>query len=216
MAKSDPNNFSAKTKDVLAKRAGQICTMCRRHTSGGNANPKKATMIGDAAHIEGAKSSERRYNSSMTPEERSDIENGIWLCKSCHKEIDDNALRFTVEFLHKIKIDHEESILNLSSNGQGGKGGNASVSGNGTAMGGRGGGGGVDGKGGDGGDANVVGDGFAMGGEGGEAGQLNRPARGGRSPFEILGIPNEQLPDGSWLWEKGRGGDGAFPAPKCN
>jgi hypothetical protein len=95
--------------------------------------------------------------------------------------------------------------------GRGGKGGNARVKGDGAAFGGRGGGSGVYGRGGDGGNAEIDGDGFAMGGEGGEAGQIDRGGRGGRSPFEILGIPNEQLPDGSWLWDKGRGGDGAGP-----
>jgi hypothetical protein len=81
----------------------------------------------------------------------------------------------------------------------GGKGGNAKVTGsNSVAIGGIGGGGGSGGKGGDGGSAEVAGDNaFAMGGEGGEAGQLDRGGRGGRSPLEILGVPNMQLPDGA-------------------
>jgi hypothetical protein len=80
----------------------------------------------------------------------------------------------------------------------------------GKAIGGAGGGGGV-GRGGDGGDAKVVGDGMALGGEGGEAGQVDRGGRGGRSPLEVLGVPNRQLPDGTWLWDYGRGGDGGGP-----
>lgn len=97
---------------------------------------------------------------------------------------------------------------------QGGRGGNAKVNGtNSTAIGGLGGGGGPLGKGGDGGSAEAIGDNcFAMGGEGGEAGQLDRGGKGGRSPFEILGHENIQLPDGSFLWDKGRGGDGAGPS----
>jgi hypothetical protein len=100
----------------------------------------------------------------------------------------------------------------------GGKGGNATVRGqNSVAVGGAGGRGGPYGKGGDGGDAHVEGDNvFAMGGEGGEAGQLDRGGRGGRSPFEILGAPNLYLPDGSRLWNYGRGGDGAGPTSKSD
>jgi hypothetical protein len=46
----------------------------------------------------------------------------------------------------------------------------------------------------------------AAGGEGGEAGQPG--GRGGRSGAEVIGIPNVQLPDGTWLWDYGRGGNG--------
>jgi|SRR3989344_1988998 len=99
---------------------------------------------------------------------------------------------------------------------KGGKGGDAKVSGNNSvAVGGIGGGAGPGGKGGDGGSAEVVGDNaFAMGGEGGEAGQADRGGRGGRSPLEILGVPNTKLPDGTYLWDYGKGGDGADPIHK--
>lgn len=113
MPKSDPNDFNKTTVDILAKRAGQVCSKCKRHTSGGNSAPTKVIIVGDAAHIEGAQSTSARYNSRMTSEERSDIKNGIWLCKTCHKEIDDDPIKYTMETLKKMKKDHEESILNL-------------------------------------------------------------------------------------------------------
>ncbi len=105
-------------------------------------------------------------------------------------------------------------LKSKNKNSGGGRGGNAKVNGaNSTAIGGLGGGGGLYGKGGDGGSAEVVGNnGFSMGGEGGEAGQLDRGGRGGRSPMEILGIKNTQLPDGTFLWDYGRGGNGSGPA----
>lgn len=116
------------------------------------------------------------------------------------------------EIWQNIYLNHNPYSLNDYNNG--GRGGNAKVNGNySTAIGGLGGGGGPFGKGGDGGNAEAIGDNcFAMGGEGGEAGQLDRGGRGGRSPFEILGHENIQLPDGSFLWDKGRGGDGAGPS----
>ena len=107
-----------------------------------------------------------------------------------------------------MKSDRPGTLEDSTSNGRGGKGGNARVGGNGTAIGGPGGGGGVGGNGGDGGGAETDGDGSSMGGEGGEAGQIDRGGRGGRSPLELLGYPNEILSDGTRLWEKGRGGDG--------
>ena len=77
-----------------------------------------------------------------------------------------------------------------------GKGGNAIVTGSGIAKGGAGGAIG----GGDGGSAYVGGDGMALGGEAGQA------DRGGRNPLEANGGPNVQLPDGTWIFDYGRGG----------
>jgi hypothetical protein len=94
----------------------------------------------------------------------------------------------------------------------GGEGGSAKANRGGMAIGGRGGAGGHLGPGGAGGSTEATDDGFAMGGEGGEGGRLDRPARGGRSPLEVLGIPDEQLADGTHLWDRGRGGDGGGPA----
>lgn len=96
--------------------------------------------------------------------------------------------------------------------GQGGNGGNAKVCGNGTAIGGSAGKGGNKrcGRGGNGGDASIMGDGIAIGGTGGDAGRLDgTSAKGGMNVFEALGRPNIQLPDGTYLWDYGKGGDGA-------
>lgn len=96
--------------------------------------------------------------------------------------------------------------------GQGGAGGSAHVGGSGMAIGGRGGGGGPGGAGGAGGGGSVAGDGVVIGGDGGEAGQVDRGGRGGMSPLQRMGVPNEKLPDGTWLWDRGRGGDGGNPS----
>ncbi|WP_338687777.1 hypothetical protein [Bradyrhizobium sp. 26S5] len=87
------------------------------------------------------------------------------------------------------------AITGIKSNPTGGgAGGSAKVVGSGTAIGGKGGGGGPNGPGGAGGAAEVNGDGFALGGEGGEAGQADRGGRGGRSPVDVLeemGLAND-------------------------
>ncbi len=93
----------------------------------------------------------------------------------------------------------------------GGDGGNAEVEGNDSrAIGGPGGRGGL-GEGGRGGDAVARGEKvLVVGGEGGEANQPDgRGGRGGRSGFHFAGKEDMQLPDGRWLSEFGRGGDGA-------
>ncbi|WP_434044231.1 MULTISPECIES: hypothetical protein [Sorangium] len=66
--------------------------------------------VGEAAHIRGAKPDSARYVESMTPEERSSITNGIWLCNICAKLIDDDESFFSVDVLYEWKRQHEERI----------------------------------------------------------------------------------------------------------
>ena len=68
-------------------------------------------MTGVAAHICAAAPGPgaRRYDPNMSSEERSHINNGIWLCVSCSVLIDRDEKRFTVDKLHQIKYEHESS-----------------------------------------------------------------------------------------------------------
>ena len=94
--------------------------------------------------------------------------------------------------------------------GSGGQGEDARANGAGSfAMGGPGGHGGV-GPGRAGGGAQGGPGVTSAGGEGGEAGQPDgRGGRGGGSGAEVMGAPNVPLPDGTHLWDYGRGGNGA-------
>ena len=105
------------------------------------------------------------------------------------------------------------ALLRTSSpqRGQGGAGGNASSI-TGPAFGGPGGTSGDCGTGGRGGDAHSD-TGPAFAGPGGDAGTKDHPARGGRVAWEKLGYPNRKLDDGTWLWERGIGGDAQSPCP---
>ena len=74
-------------------------------------SPEKVTMIGKAAHIAGAAPGRgsRRYDPSMTTEQRASISNAIWLCSSHADLIDRDDVKYTVEVLHRMKLAHEES-----------------------------------------------------------------------------------------------------------
>lgn len=94
--------------------------------------------------------------------------------------------------------------------GSGGRGGSASVAGNGVAIGGQGGRGGLSGSGGDGGSSEVRGSGVAVGGSGGDAGVPWRPVFGGASPLERYSVNpmlRDDLPkDELGMVSVGRGG----------
>ena len=121
MNRSDKrDNFSAKTKRDLASRAGFQCSFeeCRRPTIGPSSESSKATVSsGEAAHIHAASPDGARYCESMTPEQRSHIDNGIWLCARHAKIIDRDKATYSPERLHEMKDLHEPLIKNEHEHG---------------------------------------------------------------------------------------------------
>ena len=74
-----PPELCKKTIDILAKRAAFKCSNpdCRVGTVGPNRDPLKSTVIGEAAHIFGARPKAKRYLSHMTDVARAEITNAI-------------------------------------------------------------------------------------------------------------------------------------------
>lgn len=99
------DDFSAATKDLLARRVGFKCSSpgCRQLTVGPQADPAGAVNIGVAAHITAASLEGPRYDASLTSEQRSAAENGIWLCQTDAKLVDNNEVRYPVETLRSWK-----------------------------------------------------------------------------------------------------------------
>ncbi len=107
---SNRDDFSPKTKDILSKRVGTLCSNpdCCVLTFGPQVDSEKSINIGVAAHIEGAAPNSARYNAKQSKEERSSINNGIWLCQNCAKKIDDDVNKYTTELLTYWKAQAEE------------------------------------------------------------------------------------------------------------
>jgi len=102
--------FSLPVKNALADRVGHVCSRpgCRAPTSGPQGDPAKSVNVGVAAHITAASPGGPRYDPTFLTEKRGGPENGIWLCQTCAKLIDNDPARFTVEVLKKWKADAEE------------------------------------------------------------------------------------------------------------
>ena len=107
-----PPDFNKKTIDTLAKRAAFKCSNpdCRVSTVGPNSDLEKSTLIGEAAHIFGARPNSKRYLSNMTDTARAEITNSIWLCRNCHKLIDTDEKKYTAEILFAWREQHEKYI----------------------------------------------------------------------------------------------------------
>ncbi len=105
------DNFTSRTIDTLAKRAGYICSNpeCQCPTVGAAEAHDGIINIGVASHITAASPDGPRYDPSLTSEERRGQSNGIWLCQTHAKLIDSDAKHFTVERLHQWKKDAEQN-----------------------------------------------------------------------------------------------------------
>jgi hypothetical protein len=107
---ADRDEFPRKAKQALALRAAYLCSFrgCQRPTSGpSHESPNAVSMTGKAAHIHAAAPGGRRYLASMTPKERADISNGIWLCAFHADLVDKDEVTYTADLLRAMKREHE-------------------------------------------------------------------------------------------------------------
>lgn len=105
MVKKNRDDFKEPTKLQIAKRAGFLCSYptCRKPTVGATSDDEGVIAVGTAAHICGAAPGGPRYDERQTPEERSSVKNGIWMCRDHGTAIDSCDSRFTVEQLLQWK-----------------------------------------------------------------------------------------------------------------
>lgn len=107
------DNFPQKIIEILAKRAGQSCShlVCKRPTSISHSDDARAVNLGVAAHISAASPGGPRYDSRLSQEQRSSIDNAIWLCQICAKLIDSDQDYFTVQLLGEWRKNHESEVF---------------------------------------------------------------------------------------------------------
>jgi hypothetical protein len=107
-------DFLAATKRLIAARSGYLCAFpnCFAPTVG-PADDGTSINLGEAAHITAAQPNGPRYDPSMTPEERRDAENGIWMCRTHAALIDRDVERFTVDVLRDWKFYAEDRARRL-------------------------------------------------------------------------------------------------------
>jgi len=105
-------DFNAKTIDLVAKRAAFLCSNpdCRATTVGPNSAPDKTTLIGEAAHICGARQGSARYDQAMSDVARAEITNAIWLCRNCHKRVDRDEAAYPADLLFAWRDDHDRFV----------------------------------------------------------------------------------------------------------
>lgn len=107
------DDFSKTIAETLAKRVGNRCSRpeCRRATSGPHSRQDKSLNLGVAAHITAASPGGARYDASLTHEQRSGIDNGIWLCQYCAKLIDNDESKYKTDIIVQWKKEAEAGLM---------------------------------------------------------------------------------------------------------
>jgi len=107
------DDFPEEAKRVISNRASLICSNpdCGSTTGGPQDDPTKALNIGVAAHITAASPGGPRYDSALTPDQRSSANNGLWLCQNCAKLVDNDSSFYDTELLRAWKKIREHSAL---------------------------------------------------------------------------------------------------------
>jgi hypothetical protein len=100
------DEFSEPTKQVIGAQAGWLCAHpeCGAATIGGKqGEPDGILNLGEAAHITAAAPGGKRYDHSLTPEQRRHHTNGIWLCRVCARLVDTDDQIYPASLLHDWK-----------------------------------------------------------------------------------------------------------------
>lgn len=110
---ADRIDFSTKTKQIIAGRAGYRCSFpgCNKILIGPGKNNDDIVCIGECAHIFSAANGGPRGKDYLTDEKIQSAENGIYLCRNHHKIIDSNSgNQYSTNTLLSFKAQHETFI----------------------------------------------------------------------------------------------------------
>ena len=113
------DDFSKKTRRLLASRSGNACSVpdCRLSTEGATlGDDDRVTDVGIAAHITAASPGGPRFDPALSAIERKSAGNGIWCCAVHGRQIDTDHKAFTVERLREWKrgAEHESAAAILT------------------------------------------------------------------------------------------------------
>lgn len=104
--------FSEGVKRTVAQRAAYLCSRpeCHALAVGPSSDPQKALTSGVAAHICAAAPGGPRFDPKQTEEERTGIDNAIWLCHTCSDLVDKDTNKYSKDVLLSWKADIEKFI----------------------------------------------------------------------------------------------------------
>ena len=111
--------ITERTRKILWARSGNRCALCRCElVMSSEAAGDRDAVVGDECHIVGQTTDSTRYRDDLSIDSDS-YDNLIVLCKTHHKQIDDQPEYFSEENLIALKAAHEQwvrTILEIGAN----------------------------------------------------------------------------------------------------
>lgn len=114
MTTKSSRNYSGRTLKILWGRAAGRCAVptCRIELLAEATEYDPIVTIGDIAHIEASSDAGPRANTVKAKKERDEYDNLILLCLNCHRRLDGQKYSNSVEYIKKLRTDHEAWVRN--------------------------------------------------------------------------------------------------------
>lgn len=105
--------FSGKVKMRLWGTAQAMCCLCREPCIADAEPGDDRSNVGECAHIVGERPDAARHDPAYSPQEIDAEGNGLLLCARCHKMVDDQPGKHTVDYLRTLKMNHTRWLQDL-------------------------------------------------------------------------------------------------------
>jgi hypothetical protein len=102
--------ISDKTIKLIWGKSGNRCALCKTILSISPTDKGSHSVVGDICHIIASSPNGPRYDSNYPEDQIDGYDNLILLCKTHHKQIDDQPLTHAPDHLRKVKHDHEQWV----------------------------------------------------------------------------------------------------------
>jgi hypothetical protein len=96
-----------KTRKLLWGRSGNRCAICKHELVVDSTPHDDEAVVGDECHIISPRPRGPRHDPTYPAEHLDSYQNLMLLCRTHHKQIDDQAATFSPDILRRMKSDHE-------------------------------------------------------------------------------------------------------------
>ncbi len=100
-------SITDETRKVLWGRSGNRCAICKKELVVESTPHDDESVVGDECHIVSSSPEGPRYDPTYVAKDLDSYQNLILLCRTHHKQVDDQTATFSADIVRQIKSNHE-------------------------------------------------------------------------------------------------------------